>query len=274
MISIGESAKIKSMTHALHAAMKAKPNMKLSEFREIFSKELTGNDWNTTLAQVSKPKFEEFCIEDLKELIEDNRKISSTIELNHSVEEPWDLSGILETVNDSLNLDIDEAHVGEDFKEWLLTHFNTCHTCGATLDEMNYCTCEQCLMNNFTQDTEFDEYATVWRSLNGHRRVEVMTDVSFYSNSTEARMDESIDFGYVLNFARKNDQLDMVVTFVKENDDEALQTYFAKFMDEYRGKDPQINRIMRFKGERKKPVRVESPISKEVLKWVETNQTN
>lgn len=46
---------VKSLTVALHAAMKANPKMKLSEFRENFSKEVNSKDWNTLLDSLTDP---------------------------------------------------------------------------------------------------------------------------------------------------------------------------------------------------------------------------
>ena len=48
-----DKTQIKSLTHALHAAMKKTPQMKLSEFREVFSKEVKFNDWNTLLGMTN-----------------------------------------------------------------------------------------------------------------------------------------------------------------------------------------------------------------------------
>ena len=49
---ITKKSHLKSITLALHKAMKAKPNMKLSEFREEFSKAAGLNDWNAALASL------------------------------------------------------------------------------------------------------------------------------------------------------------------------------------------------------------------------------
>ena len=51
MINITEKSALKSLTYALHQAMKSKPNMKISEFREVFSQQLGAKDWNALLGQ-------------------------------------------------------------------------------------------------------------------------------------------------------------------------------------------------------------------------------
>lgn len=77
---------IKSLTFALHAAMKAKPKMKLSEFRENFSKEVNCKDWNTLLGQVNGPSKEK-----------------TTVEYDYS---DYDAAGILEMGVGQLSFDV------------------------------------------------------------------------------------------------------------------------------------------------------------------------
>jgi hypothetical protein len=51
MIQINKKSTVKSLTFTLHEQMKANNKMKVSEFREIFSKTLGAKDWNALLGQ-------------------------------------------------------------------------------------------------------------------------------------------------------------------------------------------------------------------------------
>jgi hypothetical protein len=51
MIQISQKSTVKSLTYTLHEQMKANPKMKVSQFREIFSKILGSKDWNALLGQ-------------------------------------------------------------------------------------------------------------------------------------------------------------------------------------------------------------------------------
>ena len=86
---------IKSLTHALHACMKENPKMKLSEFRENFSKEVNCKDWNTLLGAVSNtPKTKEAT--------------SDSVQYDYS---DYDAAGILEMNVGRLSLDVAKSIV-------------------------------------------------------------------------------------------------------------------------------------------------------------------
>jgi hypothetical protein len=54
---------VKSLTHSIHKAIKAKPNMGLSELRELFSDKLVGSDWNGLLDMLDEQEVP--CSEDV-----------------------------------------------------------------------------------------------------------------------------------------------------------------------------------------------------------------
>ncbi|CAH7401564.1 hypothetical protein VCHA53O466_50149 [Vibrio chagasii] len=71
MIDLQSEKQVKGLTQRLHKAVKSKPNMKLSEFREEFSKAFNCKDWNTLIAglsgetlpqqDVGSPKYRSFA---------------------------------------------------------------------------------------------------------------------------------------------------------------------------------------------------------------------
>lgn len=63
MITITNKESVRSLTYAIHQAIKAKPNMKLGELREVFSKELGVKDWNALLGQFDESETPEKDVE-------------------------------------------------------------------------------------------------------------------------------------------------------------------------------------------------------------------